>query len=106
MKYFISYTTKDPEITKDLLEKLKETLYPKSEVYIDLIDNDSTDRQARVLAELDKSNVLLLIETESVYDSPWVKIEINRAKSQNIEVRILAIDDVKKFISNFAQLQE
>lgn len=99
MKYFVSYTTKDNEVTKELLESIAKVLKQKGEVYIDLIDNDSINKQERVINELDNSDVFLLIETKSVYDSVWVQIELDRAKSHQIDIQILSITDINDLIS-------
>jgi len=99
MKYFVSYTTKENEVTKELLESIAKVLKQKGEVYIDLIDNDSINKQERVINELDNSDVFLLIETKSVYDSAWVQIELEKAKSRQIDIQILSITDINAIIS-------
>ncbi|MEC4050028.1 hypothetical protein OX284_011355 [Flavobacterium sp. SUN046] len=69
MKYFVSYTTRDKEITPDLLKQFSKEFEKKGEVFIDLLHNDSIDKQSRVLKELDSCDVMILIETNSVYQS-------------------------------------
>lgn len=98
MKYFVSYTIRDKEITVDFLRKFSLYLQKKGEVYIDLIDNDSFNKQERVLTELEDSDVLILIETKSIYESKWVNIELKRAEFLKKEIRILSLDDIKRLI--------
>lgn len=96
MKYFISYTTRDKEITRNFLEAFSLRLKRKGEVFVDLIDNNSADRQARVIHELDSCNLFILIETENIYKSNWVTIEIERAKSRNIPIHKVKIEDIRQ----------
>lgn len=93
-KKFICYTTKDTEITEEFLRKVKIFYSFSGEVYIDLLDNDSEDKQWRVLYELDRSDCLVLIQTKSIYDSKWVQIELERAKYNKIEICIVAFEDL------------
>ncbi len=97
MKYFVSYTTRDKEITSDLLKQFSKELEKKGEVFIDLLHNDSIDKQSRVLKELDSSDVLILIETNSVYQSEWVVLEIEQANAIPIPIQIMNLDQLRKF---------
>jgi len=94
MKYFISYTLKDKEITKELLKFVSSEFQKKGSAYVDLIDNDSVDKQERVLNELDNCDVFVLIESKSVYSSKWVQIEIERAKLKNKNFRVITLSDI------------
>ncbi len=97
MKYFVSYTTRDKEITPDLLKQFSKELEKKGEVFIDLLHNDSIDKQSRVLKELDSSDVMILIETNSVYQSEWVVLEIEQANAMPIPIQKMNLDQLKKF---------
>ena len=97
MKYFVSYTTRDKEITSDLLKQFSKELEKKGEVFIDLLHNDSIDKQSRVLKELDSSDVMILIETNSVYQSEWVVLEIEQANAIPIPIQIMNLDQLRKF---------
>jgi hypothetical protein len=99
MKYFVSYTSKDEEITIDLLKAFSEFLEKTGDVFIDIIDNNSSDKQTRVIDELDKSDMLLLIETKNIYQSFWVSIEIERAKLKKIPIVAVALNDIKSIIA-------
>lgn len=97
MKYFVSYTTIDKEVTKDILSTFSKRLEKLGEVFIDIIDNNSIDKQARVFSELDSSDVLLLIETKSIYKSKWVSLEIERAKARQIPIKTISFDELTIF---------
>ena len=100
MKCFVSYTTRDKEVTADLLQAFATELRKTSEVYIDMIDNNSVDKQGRVISELDNSNILVLIESESIYKSEWVRIELERAALKKIPIRKIKMEELKNIILN------
>jgi hypothetical protein len=99
MKHFVCYTTRDKEINSELLQSFSNELKKEGDVFIDMIDNDSEDKQSRVLSELDTSDILVLIETSSIYKSEWVSIELERAKAMNILIRIVKLDEIKKYLT-------
>ena len=66
-------------------------------MFIDLLHNDSIDKQSRVLKELYSSDVMILIETNSVYQSEWVVLEIEQANAISIPIQIMNLDQLKKF---------
>ena len=99
MKHFVCYTTRDKEINSELLQSFSNALKKEGDVFIDMIDNDSEDKQSRVLSELDTSDILVLIETSSIYKSEWVSIELKRAKAMNIPIRIVKLDEIKKCLT-------
>ncbi|PKX86256.1 TIR domain-containing protein [Pectobacterium peruviense] len=84
MKIFISYTTRDNVITNDFLVELESKISDLGYLYIDLLHNNSEDKQARVENELQQADIFLLLNTASTGISPWVKWEIETAKSNNI----------------------
>ncbi|WP_071836928.1 TIR domain-containing protein [Terrimonas ferruginea] len=86
MKIFVSYTTLDKEINKEFLLNLYCLLRPWSEVFIDLINNDSVCKQDRVLEELRTCNVLILIVSPNVWHSKWVNFELSKARSRGIPI--------------------
>lgn len=104
MKCFVSYTTRDKEITKELLSNFADKLMKFGEVFIDIINNNSEDKQARVISELDNSDLLILIKTKSIYKSKWVSLEIERANSKKIPIRGILVEDLKNI--NEVQLRE
>lgn len=98
MKYFVCYTTRDKEVTSELLQLYSIALKKNGEAFIDMLHNDSADKQMRVISELDSSDILILIETENVYNSNWVSIELNRAKANNIPIRKIKVKELKKIL--------
>jgi hypothetical protein len=97
MKYFVSYTTRDKEVTKELLAVFSKQLEKSGSVFIDIIDNDSFDKQARVIAELENSDLMILVETKSIYQSEWVALEIEKAKLSQIPIRKVSIYELSNF---------
>ena len=51
-KVFISYTLRDENVTIEKLQALKRQMPLNCDSFVDIIDNDSDDRQARVDKEL------------------------------------------------------
>lgn len=82
MNIFVSYTTKDSEVTLHRLKEISIKLRQIGYVYIDIIHNNSQDKQKRVFEELDNSDVIVLIISNNVYNSKWVIKEIERAYKQ------------------------
>jgi len=109
MKYFISYTMRDKEITEYLLDTFSKRLENYGDVFVDLIDNNSIDKQARVIAELDNSDILILIESDSVYKSEWVSLELERASSRQIPIKKISLMDLNNIteieVCNILEIQ-
>ena len=91
MKYFVSYTLRDKVVTKELLQRFSWKLRKYGDVFVDIIDNDSRDKQARVIFEIDNSNVMILVKSRNVYKSAWVSIELERAKERKMPIRIFPV---------------
>ena len=84
MNIFVSYTTRDDYIEKNYLLEAEAILSKYGRVYVDLLHNDSIEKQQRVHDELLASDVLVLIRSESVRESEWVNWEIRTAKDNLI----------------------
>jgi hypothetical protein len=84
MNVFVSYTTRDNFINRDSLVQLSRVLSKFGDSFIDLIDNDSENKQERVETELEKADFVLLLRSGSVKHSKWVSWELNRAKEKGI----------------------
>lgn len=98
MKIFVSYTLKDGYLDTSILLQIKELYRNSDSCYIDILDNDSVDKQGRVEQELQSADVLLLIETPMVMKSKWVRYEMDVAKSRNILIIKSDINNIKKEI--------
>lgn len=96
---FVSYTTRDNLINVENLISLEDCLKTICQLYIDLIHNDSEDKQGRVESELLMSDLLLLLKTKETFESDWVQKEIKIAKENKI--RILEFDYKKEKENNF-----
>lgn len=97
MKIFVCYTTRDAEITINLLKKISKKLSTYGVVFIDIIDNNSTNKQLRVISELESSDLIVVIESKSIYQSEWVALEIKKAKLKKIPIKILQVKELSNF---------
>ncbi len=76
-RVFVSYTKRDGQVTKPLLEKLYRNLIQVCRPFIHFSSPGSQRlQQANVIKELMLSHILIIIESPLVYKSPWVKIEL------------------------------
>lgn len=78
MRLFISYTSKDPNVTKDALIQLEQKITPFANVFIDLLHNKK-GKLHRVYAELNRSDIVLQIVSLG-YESKWVEKELYYAR--------------------------
>lgn len=92
---FVSYTTIDKEITSRFLQTVNHLLSSQGNTFIDLIHNDSIDKQKRVFHELENSDLLVLIGTKNIYNSLWVIKELDLAEKTGIPKIILFPADIK-----------
>lgn len=91
MKVFVSYTTKDPAVTKEKLEQVEEKIKPSAKVFIDLLHNEK-GKQRRVDRELRCCDVVLqLVSTK--YESDWVQKEILTARKKGKQIIKVSIDE-------------
>lgn len=85
-KIFVSYTVRDGLVTIAELSLLYKKLRQLGTIYIDLLHNDSEDKQRRVKRELLSSDIVLLLVTPAVSSSPWVAWELKIARQKSIPV--------------------
>ena len=101
MNIFVSYTTRDKVIDRQLLEDASEILSAYGSFYIDLLHNDSQDKQAYVCHMLSQSDVLVLIESCSIKESSWVLWELCEAERIGIPVLYIpAMSSKKEILKN------
>ena len=86
MNLFVSYTVRDFYVSEHLLERISDFVSSFSWPFVDLVHNDSVDKQKRVGEELEKADLLLLLKSESVSKSEWVEWELNRARQLGIDI--------------------
>jgi len=94
MNIFVSYTTRNNEVTVNSLIKFSNKINSLGKVFIDLIDNNSDDKQNRVVEELKKAELLILIKSKNVFNSEWVRFEIESASKKNIPIIEFNINDI------------
>lgn len=87
MNIFVSYTSRDSEITEELLRKISVKLSKYGWVFIDLLHNNSLTPQAKVFEALEKSDLLIVLDTKSVRDSKWVILELEKANECQIPIQ-------------------
>ena len=92
MKIFVSYTVHDSTVTKVLLEKIRQKLSTFAEPYIDLLNEKSL--QDTLEKAVRESALLLLILTENVYKSEWVKKELEIAHEYNIPIIKMSAEQI------------
>lgn len=95
MNIFFSYTTRNSEVTIDSLVNFSKRISSFGKVFIDLIDNNSKDKQKRIVDELEKTELLILIKSQSTFNSEWVKFEIKSAEKLNIPIIEFDISEIE-----------
>ena len=80
MRIFVSYTTKDPVVTKEALARVEERISPFANVFIDLLHNKKGN-QCRVNFELKRSDIVLQIASPK-FKSEWVQKELLAARKR------------------------
>lgn len=109
MLVFCSYTLRDGLVTIEKLRKLKELISKSADCYIDILDNDSIDKQKRVVEELSKAQLVLVLMSPDLKKSAWVKEEYRIANEKNIpivEININHINDIQRVLSNNEKVNE
>lgn len=86
MGIFVSYTTRDSYINRELLEGVALILSEYDSHYIDLLHNDSSDKQQYVELMLSKADFILLITSDSIGRSEWVQWELSEARRSSIPI--------------------
>ena len=95
MKIFVSYTTRNNEVRLNSLIDFSNKIKSLGKTFIDLIDNNSHDKQDRVVKELKNANLLILIKSKSTFDSEWVRFEIGVANQMNLPIIEFDINEIK-----------
>ncbi|WP_244220209.1 TIR domain-containing protein [Rahnella variigena] len=85
----MSYTTRDDYIDKELLESISDVLSTVGHCYIDLLHNTAKDKQRHVEFMLLQANLIILIASNSIFSSKWVRWELEEAKKRSIPIIIV-----------------
>jgi len=102
-KLFFSYTLRDGMVNDSLLSEIYTILVKTFDVFIDLLHNDSTDKQTRVLNELKSSQYVFVLKTPMIEESSWVGIEIAETKKMGIPLFFI---DLKEGYSNDEKIKK
>ncbi|MBD3897195.1 TIR domain-containing protein [Halomonas sp. ML-15] len=101
MCIFVSYTTRDYYVDRELLESMCEVLSGYGDFYIDLLHNNSSDKQRHVEIMLSQAKLLLLISSSSIGKSEWVRWELTEAERISIPIiTVQATSDRNETLSN------
>lgn len=82
----MSYTTRDEYINRELLQEINLIVSSWGDCYIDLLHNESKDKQKHVKFMLSTSDILILVNSESILKSEWVMWELKEARKQLIPI--------------------
>ena len=107
MLVFCSYTLRDGLVTIEKLRKLKELISKSADCYIDILDNDSIDKQERVVEELNKAQLVLVLMSPDLKKSVWVKEEYRIANEKKIPIVAININhsnDLQEILSNYEKV--
>ena len=108
MNIFVSYTTKDSEVTLHRLNEISIKLRQIGYVYIDIIHNNSQDKQKRVFEELDNSDVIILIIRAYKQFTPIVPFTINEiinSKTETLYIKIHSLSEKYKQINHVLSIE-
>ena len=92
MRVFVSYTTKDPAVSKEKLLQVEALISPFAKVFIDLLHNQRGN-QRRVECEVKRCDVFLHL-TSPDYESDWVKKELLLARKKKKTVIKIGIEEL------------
>lgn len=92
MKVFVSYTSKDPAVTKAKLEQVEKKITPFAKVFIDLLHNER-GKQCRVDRELRRCDVVLQLVSPQ-HKSEWVQKELITARKNGKTVIKVGMDEL------------
>lgn len=101
MGIFISYTTRDYYINRELLIRVSKEVSEYGSFYIDLLHNNSINKQQHVELMLSQATLVVLLNSESINQSEWVQWELHEAVSKGIPIiNITTTPDQDKTINN------
>lgn len=86
MDIFVSYTTRDSYVNRELLISISAILSKHSTFYIDLLHNNAIDKQQLVEKMLSQAKLILLLSSKSIGESMWVQWELSEATRRNIPI--------------------
>lgn len=97
---FVSYTQRDGSVTRKMLNRLYENLDGVCNPFIHAIAPPSRFPQLRVVHQLWRSHILIVIESPMVYKSPWVRLEVLLSMIKMMPVIKLSATDIATWTTN------
>jgi len=95
-RVFISYTKRDGAVTNRLLQSLHDNLDEVSSPFIHALRPQTRPfQQFAVIKALLCSHFVLVVESPSVYRSPWVRLELLLAKLRLMPVLKISVDQIR-----------
>ena len=89
MNIFVSYTTRDPQVTKALLSHVSLGLSQFGRTFVDALDNNAEEHQQEVETQLRCADVVVALESEFSCLSPWMQWELSSALLLRIPILYL-----------------
>ena len=86
MRYFVSYTLQDGFLNKYILSQLSTFINKYGQSFIDCLNNESLNKQGRIVDEIINCDCFILLLTPKTKNSIWVQKEINIAKEYNKQI--------------------
>ncbi len=100
-KIFVSYTVRDNSIDYIKLQYINKILtFNKFSCYIDLLHNNSINKQEKVYRELLSADIFLKINSRDYNNSEWTKREFLIAKETKKKIIEINYNDNKNQILN------
>lgn len=95
LRIFISYTSRDKGVSDDTLAKARSLFSDFSHVYVDRFACKSKwHPQLVILSKVFFSHLVVVIDSRSVYYSPWVLLELLVAKLTLTPIIRLSIESL------------
>jgi hypothetical protein len=92
---FVSYTLRDGTVSKELLLLIRNHLSGICNPFVHaLLDQSTANQQFNVIKALMGSHLVILLESPSVYDSPWVRLELLLSRLRFLPVVRLNVADL------------
>lgn len=105
MKIFISYTMKGGEINESYLKRINQRGATRgTKIFIDKLHNNDLNPQQRIEKEVKSSDVLILIQSNFVFKSDWVKKEIQIAREEGVPICFVKQKEVVKTLRRIGKL--
>ncbi len=101
-KVFVSYSMRSGEISIEMLRAFQYQLPLNCDAYIDILDNDSINKQERVNYELENCDSVIHLYSAHSSNSPWVSYELDMAKrlgKRIIEINVNTIQQEMNFMN-------